>query len=272
MHHHNFNIWGLNSKNYVFVCLWNYREHLVTPRIRGLTINQFLGRIVSIFANRQRRRSTPKTQKMKNTCPDMDNILALTETEFFKKLRHGLHDETLHVALRDFILRVHEVTHPSSPHRFYALEALLIADIELSQFKSSESLALANESLSAAIVRAHEYVLMKLHEHRNILGFKPRENGTEIDGTLNWSFDKTKFSMLCIALKVGKCFGNCSLDKIVKRLGKAFNVKISAQYVRNRVQSFSQRNQDYSPTDFIEYLLNGLRNFMLGERDDEKTA
>lgn len=202
----------------------------------------------------------------------MDSILALTETEFFKKLRKGLHDEDLHMDLRDFIVRVHEVTHPASPHRFYALEALVIADIELSQFKTSDTLTVANEALSAAINRAHEYILMKLHEHRNLLGFMPKENGTEIEGTLRWSMDKTKFSMLCIALKVGKRFGNSSLDKIVKRLGKAFNVKVSTQYVRNRIQSFMQRNQDYSPTDFIEYLLNGLKNFMLGERDEEKTA
>lgn len=204
--------------------------------------------------------------------PDMDNVLALTETEFFKKLRKGLHDEDLHVDLRDFIIRVHEVTHPASPHRFYALEALVIADIELSQFKTSDALTIANEALSAAINRAHDYVLMKLHEHRNLLGFMPKENGTEIEGTLNWSMDKTKFSMLCIALKVGRCFGDSSLDKIVKMLGKAFNVKVSTQYVRNRIQSFMQRNQDYSPTDFIEYLLHGLKSYMLGERDDEKTA
>ena len=235
-----------------------------------LKINHFHRCRVCNFANRQRRRSTPKPKIMIR--PDMDNILALTETEFFKKLRKGLHDENLHVDLRDFIVRVHEVTHPSSPHRFYALEALIIADIELSQFKSSEALALANESLAIAINRAHDYVLMKLHEHRNLLGFMPKENGTEIDGTLHWSMDKTKFSMLCIALKVGKCFGNCSLDKIVKRLGKAFNVKVSTQYVRNRIQSFTQRNQDYSPTDFIEYLLYGLKSFMLGEGDEEKTA
>ena len=202
----------------------------------------------------------------------MDNILALTETEFFKKLRKGLHDEDLHVELRDFIIRVHEFTHPASPHRFYALEALVIADIELSQFKSSDALTIATEALSAAINRAHDYVLMKLHEHRNLLGFMPKENGTEIEGTLNWSMDKTKFSMLCVALKVGKCFGDSSLDKIVKMLGKAFNVKVTTQYVRNRIQSFMQRNQDYSPTDFIEYLLYGLKNFLLGERDDEKTA
>lgn len=204
--------------------------------------------------------------------PDMDNVLALTETEFFKKLRKGLHDEDLHVDLRDFIVRVHEVTHPASPHRFYALEALVIADIELSQFKTSDALTIADEALSAAINRAHNYVLMKLHEHRNLLGFMPKENGTEIEGTLRWTMDKTKFSMLCIALKVGKCFGNSSLDKIVKMLGKAFNVKVSTQYVRNRIQSFMQRNQDYSPTDFIEYLLHGLKSYMLGERDDEKSA
>lgn len=204
--------------------------------------------------------------------PDMDNVLALTETEFFKKLRKGLHDEDLHVDLRDFIIRVHEVTHPASPHRFYALEALVIADIELSQFKTSDALTIANEALSAAINRAHDYVLMKLHEHRNLLGFMPKENGTEIEGTLNWSMDKTKFSMLCIALKVGRCFGDSSLDKIVKMLGKAFNVKVSTQYVRNRIQSFMQRNQDYSPTDFIEYLLHGLKGFLFGEREDEKTA
>lgn len=202
----------------------------------------------------------------------MDNVLALTETEFFKKLRKGLHDENLHVDLRDFIVRVHEVTHPASPHRFYALEALVIADIELSQFKTNDALTIANEALSAAINRAHDYILMKLHEHRNFLGFIPKENGTEIEGTLRWTMDKTKFSMLCIALKVGKCFGNSSLDKIVKMLGKAFNVKVSTQYVRNRIQSFMQRNQDYSPTDFIEYLLNGLKKFMLGDRDEEKTA
>ncbi len=79
--------------------------------------------------------------------------------------------KNLHVDLRDFIVRVHEVTHPSSPHRFYALEALIIADIELSQYKSSEALVLANESLATAINRAHDYVLMKLHEHRNRLDF-----------------------------------------------------------------------------------------------------
>lgn len=202
----------------------------------------------------------------------MDNLLALTETEFFQKLRQGLHTEDLHVDLRDFIIRVHEVTHHTSPHRFYALEALVIADIELSEIKNSNTLALANESLTSAINRAHDYVLMKLHEHRNLLGFTPNEKGTEIDGTLRWSFDKTKFSMLCIALKVGKCFGNCSLEKIVDKLGKAFNVKVSAQYVRNRVQSFTQRNQDYSPTDFIEYLLDGLKEFMFGERNDGKSA
>ncbi len=202
----------------------------------------------------------------------MDNILALAETEFFRKLRKGLPAEDLHVELRDFIIRVHEVTHPASHHRFYALEVLVIADIELSQFKTSDALTIANEALSAAINRAHDYVLMKLHEHRNLLGFMPKENGTEIEGTLNWSMDKTKFSMLCIALKVGRCFGNSSLDKIVKMLGKAFNVKVSTQYVRNRIQSFMQRNQDYSPTDFIEYLLHGLKNFMLGVRDEEKTA
>lgn len=81
----------------------------------------------------------------------MDNILALTETEFFRKLRKGLPPEDLHVDLRDFILRVHEVTHPASPHRFYALEALVVADIELSQFKTSDALTIANEALSAAI-------------------------------------------------------------------------------------------------------------------------
>lgn len=163
----------------------------------------------------------------------MDNILALAETEFFRKLRKGLPAEDLHVELRDFIIRVHEVTHPASHHRFYALEVLVIADIELSQFKTSDALTIANEALSAAINRAHDYVLMKLHEHRNLLGFMPKENGTEIEGTLNWSMDKTKFSMLCIALKVGRCFGNSYLDKIVKMLGKAFNVKVSTQYVRN---------------------------------------
>ena len=75
-----------------------------------------------------------------------------------------------------------------------------------------------------------------------------------------------------IALRVVKWFGKCSLEKFVKRLGKAFNVKVSTQYVRNRIQSFTQRNQDYSPTDFIEYLLYGLKSFMLGEGDEEKTA
>lgn len=37
------------------------------------------------------------------------DIFALTETEFFKKLRKGLHDENLHVDLRDFIVRVQKL-------------------------------------------------------------------------------------------------------------------------------------------------------------------
>lgn len=68
-----------------------------------LKINHFHRCRVCNFANRQRRRSTPKPKIMIR--PDMDNILALTETEFFKKLRKGLHDENLHVDLRDFIVR-----------------------------------------------------------------------------------------------------------------------------------------------------------------------
>lgn len=45
----------------------------------------------------------------------MDNILALTETEFFKKLKKGLHTEDLHLELRDFMIHIHEVTLPGKP-------------------------------------------------------------------------------------------------------------------------------------------------------------
>ena len=69
----------------------------------------------------------------------MDNILALTETEFFKKAQKGLHTEDLHLELRDFMIHIHEVTLPGKANRSIILDALVAADIEFRLLISKRS-------------------------------------------------------------------------------------------------------------------------------------
>lgn len=78
----------------------------------------------------------------------MDNILALTETEFFKKLKKGLHTEDLHLELRDFMIHIHEVTLPGKANRSIILDALVVADIEFRLLISKKE----QEQVSAEII------------------------------------------------------------------------------------------------------------------------
>lgn len=94
----------------------------------------------------------------------MDNILALTETEFFKKLRKGLHDEDLHVDLRDFMIHIHEVTLPENSNRAIILDALVIADIEFRILINQKEKEKVNADVITIIKAAQDFLLHKLEE------------------------------------------------------------------------------------------------------------
>lgn len=190
------------------------------------------------------------------------DLFHLTETEFFKNLRQGLLTEDLHIYLRDFIVKVHEVANPHSSHQAYALDAMLIADIEFKKFKSLDMLASANKAMVATVDMAHEFLLHKMEEVRKqIPTFKPTPKKKCVEGIdLRWRGTKTEFSELCYALKVGGFLGNgVSMNEIVRTLSDAFNADVSTDYAKSRIHMSKCRSENYSPTAFIEKMLTTVR-------------
>ena len=80
----------------------------------------------------------------------MDNILALTETEFFKKLKKGLHTEDLHLELRDFMIHIHEVTLP-------AKAGILIADVTAFEETGRSLIAWTKHHIQIPGFKTHGY-------------------------------------------------------------------------------------------------------------------
>jgi len=191
--------------------------------------------------------TVPVTLKLKNM-QDVTNtpdLFHLTETEFFKNLRQGLLTEDLSLHLRDFMIRVHEVSTPKSSNRSFILDVLVITDIEFRRLKSQDYMYSANQALVGMVEMAHEYLCHKIEQIRNELPtiqLVEKENMVE-DVNLNWRGNKSEFIQICHALKVAKLFGETSQAKIIRVLAKACNVDIDAQYARNCISGLQSRAQ-----------------------------
>lgn len=194
------------------------------------------------------------------------NIFVLTETDFIKKIREGLHSEDPSVDMKEFLLFVHEVTNPSSPEKAFVLDALVIADLELRSIKAHGGISSStNMALAIAIETAHSYILHKIEEYKasGLGSFIPaREEEKLASLTLNWAGDKTEFAELCYGLKLGNCFGeDVDITDIVGVLSKAFNLEITPQYARSRFYN-SKMREDKSETAFLEKLIINVRKHM----------
>lgn len=193
------------------------------------------------------------------------DIFALTETEFFKKLREGLHNGETSVDVNAFFLQVHEVTNPNSPNKEYALDALVIADIEFKKIKNSQQIETINEHLVHAIEAAHQFVQYKIERHkREGITFNPapiKDKIKKVD--LHWAGDKTEFVELCYALKVGNYFGSkVTAADVVRGLSEAFNVPITVGYAKKRAYELGFRGLRKSATALLEKLAIGLRKML----------
>lgn len=202
------------------------------------------------------------------------DIFALTETPLFRKLRDGLYSETDNVDVQEFLLTVHEVTNDSTSERTFVLDALIIADIEFTQIKNSDQLLAANRALASLVEKAHRFVLHKIEEYKSNLGnFKSTPSAESLSTVnLTWVRNKSEFSALCYALKVGECFGqNISQADIVRTLSKAFNVEVTPDYAKKRIyESKMSTLKRKTGVAFLERLVAALRNLLCGDEDDDE--
>lgn len=166
--------------------------------------------------------------------PAMD-IFVLTDTPFFEKLRQQLKDEDLHVEGREFLLMVHEITKPSSAVKTFALDALIIADIEFRHIKSTQELHAANRALADMVDKAHRYVLHKIEECKaSGVTFVEVPDESKIESiSVDWNRTKSEFSLLCYVLKLAQSFApKTTQAAIVKSLSSAFNADVSPEYAK----------------------------------------
>lgn len=207
------------------------------------------------------------------------DIFALTKTRLFQKLKDGLYHETKDVDVQEFLLTVHEVTNDSTSERKFVLDALIIADIEFKQIKTSEQIQAANLALVSMVEKAHSFVLHKIEECKANLGtFTPVPVSRSIEGVnLTWTRNKSEFSALCYALKVGECFGkNISQADIVRTLSKTFNVEVTPDYAKKRIyESKMSTLKRKTGVAFLERLAAALKNLLCGDEeyyDEEESA
>lgn len=208
------------------------------------------------------------------------DIFALTKTPLFSKLREGLYNETKDVDVQEFLLTVHEVTNDSTSEKTFVLDALIIADIEFKQMKTTDRQIAANRALASLVEKAHSFVLHKIEECRANLGNVKTVPTAESLSAVNltWVRNKSEFSALCYALKVGECFGkNISQADIVRTLSKAFNVEVTPDYAKKRMyESKMSTLKRKTGVAFLERLVAALRNLLCGDEEydceDEKES
>lgn len=194
------------------------------------------------------------------------NIFHLTETPFFESLRQGLQAEDIHIRLRDFIVRVQEVSNPTNGDPSFILDMLVLTEIELQVLRNSERMAKANAAIALAVEKAHGFLCHKMEQVRHAMPpFQsiPAEDSIS-DVSLEWKGDKTQFVMLCHALQVSKFFGKASRASILKVLGKALNVKVDQAYANNRINALPSLGLK-SVTSVLDHMKTCVQQRILGE-------
>lgn len=205
----------------------------------------------------------------------MDNILALTETEFFRKLRKGLPPEDLHVDLRDFMIHIHEVTLPENSNRAIILDALVIADIEFRILINQKEKEKVNADVIAIIKAAQDFLLHKLEEcRRHNLNLVMTPIGDDASVTevreiksrkhLIWRRDLADFNQLCYGLTLGKSFDpDITVTDVADALSYTFNVKYKRNYLYKTLNNLKERSKK-SITSFFDWIVGKMRHEIEG--------
>lgn len=210
----------------------------------------------------------------------MDNILALTETEFFKKLRQGLHDENLHLELRDFMIHIHEVTQPGTANRSFILDALVVADIEFRILLSQKEKEQVSAEVITIIKAAQDFLLHKLTECRkdNIdLIMTPIDKDSTPKEVMEiktrkqivWKRGLSDFNQLCYGLTLGRSFASdVTVTDVADVLSHAFNIKYKRNYLYKTLSNLKERSKK-SITSFFDWIIGKMNHEIDGAPEPE---
>ena len=197
----------------------------------------------------------------------MDNIFALTETEFFRQLAERSH-ENIHIAYQDFVLQVHNLCHTGANQKSCVISALLVAEIDLAHLKNDTEREQVNHQLTSFISKAIHFVQNKLL-HLKDTTVIPTEDDEVIQGIdLTWTQKKVGLVELGYAFKLANCFGkHVSAAEIIRKLAKLFRVELPDNYACKKYNEMKVRARE-SRTYFLDFLKDMLTTKM--ESDDEK--
>ena len=193
------------------------------------------------------------------------DIFSLTETEFFRKLTEGKNDN-LHVAYKDFVLKVSEIC-SSKNCKGHVITSLLLVEVELSHLQTDKDRQEVNGILASFISKSLQFLRETLSTFREgaFTAFGDEETIDRIG--LNWAAQKTALIEIGYAFKVAKCFGaNMSAKEIIIKLAKVFNVDITESYIYKKYSEMRMRGRN-SRTYFINSLVDSLNSFM-SEQDE----
>lgn len=193
------------------------------------------------------------------------DIFSLTETEFFRKLTEGKNDN-LHVAYKDFVLKVSEICSPKNC-KGHVITSLLLVEVELSHLQTDKDRQEVNGILASFISKSLQFLRETLSTFKEVdfTAFGDEETIDRIG--LNWAAQKTALIEIGYAFKVAKCFGaNMSAKEIITKLAKVFNVDITESYIYKKYSEMRMRGRN-SRTYFINSLVDSLNSFM-SEQDE----
>ena len=193
------------------------------------------------------------------------DVFSLTETEFFQKLTEGKNDN-LHIAYKDFVLRVSEMCSKENS-KGCVISALLFVEVEISHIQTASQRKEVNEALASFIDKALQFVHQTIVLYKEV-EFRPIDPGMPEEIGLSWRANKTALIELGYAFKVANCFGaNLSAKDIIGKLARMFKVDMTDGYIYKKYAEMRVRARN-SRTYFMDTLIDGLNSFM-SKQDEE---
>lgn len=194
------------------------------------------------------------------------DIFALTETEFFRQLITG-ENENLHITYRDFIIQVFEMC-SKNKNKTYAVSALLVIEVEISQLKSEAERNAVNNNITAFICKALHFVRETISNLKNVIIEPVADEEVIQDIDLKWTHKKVALVEIGYAFHLAKCFGDkLTVRDVILKLANAFDVDITENYIYKKFNEIKVRTLD-SRTYFID-LLRKLLTEHMKEQDDK---
>lgn len=198
---------------------------------------------------------------------DYNNILALTDTEFFQQLmkRKG---ENIQIAYAQFLVEINNFCHKAKS-KMIAINALVHVEVEISQLHTQSQRDALNGEITDFIVKSLSYIRQTLSNIKDVefIPVPATEMLNEIG--LTWTAKATDLVEMAYAFKISKVFGDkVSVETIFKKLAKAFNVKSPANYCYNKYLTMKVRSRKRR-TYFLDSISDNLNNHM-NKQDQEE--